>query len=98
MEMNPYKIIIRPLNTEKSNIVASESGQYTFLVHPWANKTEIAEAVSYIFDVDVQKVRVMNYAPKFGRWGRKRIKRKAAFKKAVVSLPAGQQIDAFEGV
>ena len=97
MEMNPYKIIVRPLNTEKSNI-ASEQGQYTFLVHPWANKTEIAEAVAYIFDVDVQKVRVINYAPKFGRWGRKRIKRKTAFKKAVVSLPPGQRIDAFEGV
>ncbi len=97
MEMNPYKIIIRPLNTEKSNDVA-EMGQYTFLVHPWANKIEIAEAVSYIFDVDVEKVRVMNYAPKFGRWGRKRIKRKSAFKKAVITLPPGQQIDAFEGV
>jgi large subunit ribosomal protein L23 len=97
MEMNPYKIIVRPLNTEKSNII-SESGQYTFLVHAWANKTEIAEAVSYIFDVDVKKVRVMNYAPKFGRWGRKRIKRQAAFKKAVVTLPVGQRIDAFEGV
>jgi large subunit ribosomal protein L23 len=97
MEMNPYKIVIRPLNTEKSNMVA-EMGQYTFLVHPWANKTEIAEAVSYIFDVDVQRVRVMKYAPKFGRWGRKQTKRKSAFKKAVVTLPPGQRIDAFEGV
>ena len=97
MEMNPYKIIVRPLNTEKSNIVA-EMGQYTFIVHAGANKVEIAEAVSYIFDVDVVKVRVMNYAPKFGRWGRKRIKRKSSFKKAVVTLPPGQRIEAFEGV
>lgn len=97
MEMNPYKIIVQPLNTEKSNI-ASEMGQYTFIVHPEANKVEIAEAVSYIFDVDVIKVRVMNYAPKFGRWGRKRIKRRPTYKKAVVTLPPGQRIEAFEGV
>jgi large subunit ribosomal protein L23 len=97
MEMNPYKIIVRPLNTEKSNISA-EMGQYTFIVHSWANKVEIAEAISYIFDVDVVKVRVMNYSPKFGRWGRKRIQRKSAFKKAIVTLSSGQRIDAFEGV
>ena len=97
MEMNPYEIIIRPVITEKSNIIA-EMGQYTFLVNPWANKLEIAEAVSYIFDVDVEKVRIINKAAKFGRWGRKRVKRKSAQKKAVVTLAPGQRIDAFEGV
>ena len=51
-----------------------------------------------VHDVDVEKVRVMNYSPKFGRWGRKRIQRKSAYKKAIVTLLPGQQIDAFEGV
>jgi len=97
MEMNPYEIIIRPVITEKSNIIA-DMGQYTFLVNSWANKLEIAEAVSYIFDVDVQKVRIINKAPKFGRWGRKRVKRKSSEKKAIVTLASGQRIDAFEGV
>ena len=97
MEMNPYQIIVRPVNTEKSNI-ASEQGQYTFMVHPWANKVEIAEAVSYIFDVDVVKVRVMNQSPKFGRWGRKRVQRTPARKKAIVTVAPGQRIEAFEGV
>ena len=98
MEMNPYTIVIRPVDTEKSRIAAEALGQYTFMVHPWANKTEIAMAVSYIFDVDVVKVRVINQAPKFGRWGRKRIQRKSAQKKAIVTLAPGQRIDAFEGV
>lgn len=97
MEMNAYKIIVRPVITEKSNI-ASAMGQYTFIVDSRANKVEIAEAVSYIFDVDVQKVRVINYAPKFGRWGRKRVQRQSAYKKAIVTLPPGQRIEAFEGV
>lgn len=98
MEMNPYEIIIRPLDTEKSRLAADELGQYTFIVHPWANKVEVAMAVSYIFDVDVAKVRIINQPPKFGRWGRKRIQRKPAQKKAVVSLAPGQRIEAFEGV
>ncbi|MEW5959659.1 MAG: 50S ribosomal protein L23 [Chloroflexota bacterium] len=97
MEMNPYKIIIRPIDTEKSRLAVG-MGQYTFMVHPWANKVEVALAVSYIFDVDVVKVRTINKAPKFGRWGRKRIQRQSAQKKAVVTLAPGQRIEAFEGV
>lgn len=97
MQMNPYQVVIRPIITEKSAI-AAEQGQYTFLVDDQANKVEIAEAVSYIFDVDVVKVRVQNRSPKFGRWGRKRVKRQSAQKKAIVTLLPGQRIEAFEGV
>jgi large subunit ribosomal protein L23 len=97
MEMNPYKIVIRPVDTEKSRL-AADMGQYTFMVHPWANKVEIALAVSYIFDVDVDRVRTINLPAKFGRWGRKRIRRKSAQKKAIVTLAPGQRIEAFEGV
>lgn len=97
MEINPYQIVIRPVITEKSNISAAY-GQYTFFVDPNANKVEIAEAISYIFDVDVVKVRVLNNPAKFGRWGRKRVQRKSATKKAIVTLPPGQRIEAFEGV
>jgi len=98
MEMNPYQVIIRPVDTEKSRITADAFGQYTFMVHPWANKTEIGLAIEYIFDVDVVKVRVVNQAPKFGRWGRKTIQRKSAQKKAIVTLAPGQRIEALEGV
>ena len=72
--------------------MAAAQGQYTFLVDPGANKVEIAEAISYIFDVDVQRVRIINRAAKFGRWGRKRVKRQVAQKKAVVTLPPGQHV------
>jgi large subunit ribosomal protein L23 len=97
MEMSPYQVVLRPVNTEKSN-QATELGQYTFMVHPWANKIEIAQAIAYIFDVDVVKVRVINQAPEYGRWGRKRVRRNSAEKKAIVTLAPGQRIEAFEGV
>jgi len=97
MQMNPYRIIIRPIITEKSAKI-SEQGQYTFLVDVRANKVEISQAISDIFNVDVVKVRVLNRAPKFGRWGRKRVQRQLAQKKAIVTLPRGQRIEAFEGI
>ncbi len=97
MEWNPYKIILKPIDTEKSR-QASDLGQYTFVVDRQANKVEVALAVTDIFDVDVTRVRIINQAPKFGHWGRKRVRRKAAFKKAIVTLAAGQKIEALEGV
>jgi large subunit ribosomal protein L23 len=97
MENNSYKVIVKPVNTEKSNIV-KEMGQYTFIVDAKANKIEVALAVTDIFDVDVVRVRIINRAPKFGRWGRKRVRRVAGYKKALVTLAPGQQISAFEGV
>lgn len=97
MDANPYKIVIRPVDTEKSRL-AADMGQYTFLVDVAANKVEVALAVSYIFNVDVEKVRIVNRAAKFGRWGRKRVQKKSTHKKAIVTLAPGQRIDAFEGV
>lgn len=93
---NPYEVIIKPLVTEKSTI-AMANDKYTFEVDINANKLEIAEAVSQLFDVDVVAVNVMKSIPKFGRWGRKTVKRKPAKKKAIVTLAPGQRIDILAG-
>jgi len=42
--MNPYEIIIRSVDTEKSRFQASELGKYIFEVHPDANKVEVKQA------------------------------------------------------
>jgi large subunit ribosomal protein L23 len=96
-EMNPYQVIKRPIITEKSNI-ATAHNQYTFEVNRRANKTQIRDAVEHIFKVDVVGVRVINMAPKYGRWGRKRVNRSPAWKKAIVSIAPDQRIEIFEGV
>jgi large subunit ribosomal protein L23 len=96
-EMSPYQVIKRPLNTEKSTITA-EANQYVFEVDTRSNKVQVREAIEQIFKVNVTKVRVVNMAPRFGRWGRKRVKRSPAWKKAIVSVAAGQKIEVFEGV
>ena len=96
-EMSPYQVIRRPVITEKSNIVTAFN-QYTFEVDRRANKAQIRNAVEHIFKVDVVGVRVMNMAPKYGRWGRKRVKRSPAWKKAIVTIAPDQRIEVFEGV
>jgi len=93
-QLNEYQVIKRPIVTEKS-VAATAIDKYTFEVDIQANKIQIAEAVSLIFDVDVIRVNVIKSIPKFGRWGRKTVKRKSATKKAIVTLAAGQRIDAF---
>lgn len=96
-EMAPYRVVKRPVITEKSNI-ATDYNQYTFEVDRRANKTQIRDAIQHIFKVDVVGVRVINMAPKYGRWGRKRVKRSPSWKKAIVTIAEGQRIDIFEGV
>jgi large subunit ribosomal protein L23 len=96
-EMSPYQVVRRPVITEKSNIAAGDN-QYTFEVDRRANKTQIRDAIEHIFKVDVLQVRVINMTPKYGRWGRRRVKRSSAWKKAIVTIAPDQQIEIFQGV
>jgi large subunit ribosomal protein L23 len=96
--MNPYEIIIRPIDTEKTRYQASELGQYSFEVSPQSNKIEVKRAIEAIFDVDVVAVNVMNMPAKVSRrYGRRRAVRRSVWKKAVVSVAEGQRLDLFEG-
>ena len=97
--MHWREIIRRPVVTEKSNILASEENQYTFVVDPRANKHQIKEAVELAWpDVIVEKVRVANMPAKRARRWRRIAVRKPGWKKAIVSLAPGTSIDLFEGV
>ncbi len=90
--MNPYEIIIRPIDTEKTRFQASELGKYSFEVHPGANKIEIKAAVETIFGVEVDNVNTLIMPAKRG-WRSYR----GPWKKAVVTVAEGERIDVFEG-
>lgn len=92
-----YSVIIRPLVTEKSTDKLEKEGSYSFVVAREANKVEIAQAVEQIFNVKVTDVRTMQYRGKEKRLGRF-VGRRAGWKKAIVSLRAGDSIEIFEGV
>lgn len=96
--MHVYEVIRRPIVTEKSNVLADLYGQYTFEVDRRANKHQVKEAVEQIFEVDVEKVRIVNIKPKRGRYGRRMVVREPAWKKAIVTLAPGQRLEIFEGV
>jgi len=95
--MNPYEIIKGPLITEKSTIQKETSNQLTFEVYRKSNRVEIRYAVEKAFNVRVEKVRTMQMKGKVKRVGRTLGKRRD-WKKAIVTLAKGENIEFFEGV
>jgi large subunit ribosomal protein L23 len=98
--MNPYDVIIKPIDTEKTRYQASELRQYTFEVNGRANKIDVKRAVEEIFGAKVVSVNVTNMPNKaFKRYGRgRRVVRRSPWKKAVVTVAEGQKLEIFEGV
>ncbi|MGD8542447.1 MAG: 50S ribosomal protein L23 [Desulfobacteraceae bacterium] len=95
--MNPYDIVKRPLDTEKTNRQKEEYSQFSFEVDRRANRIEIGNAVETLFNVKVDQVRTLQVKGKRKRRGRILGKRKD-WKKAVVKLLPGERIDFFDGV
>ena len=93
--MDARTILIRPVISEKSYALIAE-GKYTFRVDDRAHKTQIAQAVEEIFGVDVVAVRTSRVRSKPKRRGLHRGKTRA-WKKAIVELAPGNQIELFEG-
>ena len=96
--MNAYDIIIKPVITEQSMADVADK-KYVFQVAINANKTEIKAAVEEIFDVKVAKVNTIRMQGKAKRTGAYPMGRRAAYKKAVVTLTADSKtIEFFEGM
>lgn len=95
-EERKYQVILAPVITEKATM-GSENNQVTFKVASDATKPEIKAAVEGLFDVKVKSVNTLNQQGKVKRF-RGHIGQRNGFKKAVVTLEAGQTIDATAGV
>jgi large subunit ribosomal protein L23 len=94
--MQTLEVLRKPIVTEKSQLI-QEKGQYVFEVAPTANKHQIKMAVEMAFDVTVLKVNTMNVRGKPKQYGPRRVV-KRSWKKAIVTLAAGDTITIFEGV
>ncbi|MEE9285145.1 MAG: 50S ribosomal protein L23 [Dehalococcoidia bacterium] len=92
--MSLYDVIRRPVVTEKTTALA-EQGKYVFEVAVDAGKTRVKEAIQVAFGVGVSHVNIMRVRGKVKRFGR-RPKAMRSWKKAVVTLHAGDKIDLFE--
>ena len=96
--MNAYDIILRPVITEQSMEAVAEK-KYVFQVAIDSNKTEIKAAIEEIFGVKVAKVNTVRMQGKVKRTGAYPAGRRAAYKKAIVTLTADSKtIEFFEGM
>ena len=92
--MHPEQIIIEPLITEKA-VGERTLSRYVFKVHPQATKSSVAQAVEKLFKVKVRAVNTGMVRPKRRIMGRS-IGRTSQWKKAYVTLEAGQKIEELE--
>lgn len=94
-------ILIKPIITEKATDQSELNNCFTFVVRKGANKIEVKEAVESAYGVSVEEVRTMNYP----------VKRKTkytknglvqsvegGYKKAVVQLAEGDNIDFYSNI
>jgi len=96
--MHSTQVLIRPIVSEKSNDLKEVQNKVVFAVHPGANKFQVKSAVENIFNVKVDKVNIIRRSPlqrkRFGRVSGKI----PGYKKAFITLAAGDKIEFFEGV
>ena len=96
--MNAYDVILRPVITEQSMESVADK-KYVFQVAIDANKTDIKAAVEEIFGVKVAKVNTIRMQGKVKRTGAYPAGRRAAYKKAIITLTADSKtIEFFEGM
>lgn len=92
--MKPAETIIRRLIlSEKSNRGMESLNQYCFQVDPAANKRQIGQAVAELFKVRVARVNTLVRKGKRKRQRTRRFGRTTGFKKAIVTLQAGDKIE-----
>ena len=95
------EILIRPIVTEKMNAQAEKLNRYGFMVDKQANKFQIRKAVEEIYGVKVVSVNTMVYAGKLkSRFTKSGVitGRTNAYKKAVVTLNKGENIDFYSNI
>lgn len=86
------QVILAPVVSEKSTLVADKYEQVVFKVATDATKPEVKAAVELLFNVKVDSVQILNVKGKVKRFGRF-TGRRSDWKKAYVSLTPGQEID-----
>lgn len=94
-------IIIKPIVTEKMTQLGEKLNRYGFKVQKNANKVEIRKAVEALYNVTVTEVNTLIVAPKRkSRFTKSGVisGKTSAYKKAIVTLKEGEQIDFYSNI
>ena len=95
MSLHPNEVLLAPVVSEKSYSLIGDR-KYTFKVHKNAHKTQVRQAVEELFEVQVQSVNILKVQSKPKRRGLTK-GRRPGWKKAIVELREGYEIEIFEG-
>ena len=95
-KFNIYDKILSPVVTEKSTNM-SELNKVTFKVPLSSNKNSLKKSIEKLFKVNVIKVNIVNKKTRIKVSRGKKIKKKG-YKKAIVTLKKGQNIDLSTGL
>ncbi|PIT93746.1 50S ribosomal protein L23 [Candidatus Falkowbacteria bacterium CG10_big_fil_rev_8_21_14_0_10_43_11] len=94
--LESYRVLIKPLVTEKAAKIGA-ANKYAFVVSKEANKIMVAKAIEHVYGVKPVRINIINRTGKVVRSRRGNGKRKD-WKKAIISLPKGKNINIYEGV
>tara|TARA_B100000287_G_scaffold377962_1_gene380062 strand:+ start:57 stop:350 length:294 start_codon:yes stop_codon:yes gene_type:complete len=95
-KLHLYDKIISPIVTEKSTNL-SEFNKIVFKVNSKANKKNLKSNIEKIFKVNVTKINIINKKSRIKLMRGKKVKVKG-FKKAIITLKKGQNIDLTTGI
>jgi large subunit ribosomal protein L23 len=96
IKLHSFDKILSPVVTEKSTIL-SEKNKVVFKVHKDTNKHSIKKNIEKIFKVNVIKVNIINKKSRIRIARGKKILAKG-YKKAIITLKKGQNIDLSTGI
>lgn len=95
------RVLIKPIITEKAEKLSGKQGQYSFVVDRKANKVEVKKAIEAMYGVNVTSVNTMVMPAKVKQRSTRTgvvQGRVSAYKKAVVTLSSGENIDFFGNI
>ena len=95
-KINLYDSILSPVVTEKSTNL-SEMNKVIFKVNNLADKKSIKKSIEKIFKVNVIKINIINKQRRIKIARGKKVKVRG-YKKAIITLQKGQNIDLTTGI
>ena len=95
-KMNLYDKILSPIVTEKSTNL-SEQNKIAFKVPSNANKNSLKKNIEKIFKVNVTKINIINKQKRVKLTRGRKVKI-SGYKKAIITLKKGQNIDLTSGI
>ena len=96
MKLNLYDTIVSPLITEKSTNLSAQN-KIVFKVPDGANKKNLKKRIEKIFKVNVTKINIINKKSRIKSTRGRKVK-VSGYKKAIITLKKGQNIDLTTGI